>query len=153
MQQLKPGGRLVCPVGPSNGPQRLEVVDKQADGSTRQRSVLSVSFVPLTDRHKQSPYWSPPSSSRLFSVLYSPPASNFLINSSQLLTVSGPQFETCIPVRILLDQKSTPFEMLPCVIERDYFLRSAHLKFTSGTFTQMIINSKLHRNFKIFWNL
>jgi protein-L-isoaspartate(D-aspartate) O-methyltransferase len=49
-EQLKPGGRLVIPVGSQSGSQTLYVIDKQADGSTTRRSVLGVRFVPLTDK-------------------------------------------------------------------------------------------------------
>lgn len=48
MEQLKPGGRMVIPVGPPMQVQHLMVVEKQADGSVRQRSVMPVRFVPLT---------------------------------------------------------------------------------------------------------
>lgn len=43
--QLRPGGRLVAPVGEQT--QRLVVVDKGLDGSTQTRSVLPVRFVPM----------------------------------------------------------------------------------------------------------
>lgn len=46
VEQLKPGGRLVIPVG--EGTQDLLVVEKQADGTTRQHDVIPVRFVPLT---------------------------------------------------------------------------------------------------------
>lgn len=46
IEQLKPGGRMVIPVG--RGDQELLVIDKLADGSVRQRSVLPVAFVPFT---------------------------------------------------------------------------------------------------------
>lgn len=49
--QLKPGARLVIPVGPPGGYQELRVLEKQADGSVRERDVLGVSFVPLTGGH------------------------------------------------------------------------------------------------------
>ena len=45
--QLKPGGRLVVPVGPPSGAQDLMLVEKRADGSTAIRRVLPVRFVPL----------------------------------------------------------------------------------------------------------
>lgn len=47
-EQLKPGGRLVIPVGPSPIDSQLTVVEKQADGSLRTETVVPVSFVPLT---------------------------------------------------------------------------------------------------------
>jgi protein-L-isoaspartate(D-aspartate) O-methyltransferase len=45
--QLKPGGRMVIPVGASYGAQQLLLVVKHADGSIERRSVLAVRFVPL----------------------------------------------------------------------------------------------------------
>ena len=45
IEQLKPGGRLVAPVGSSE--QELVVISKQRDGRTRRRSVLPVRFVPM----------------------------------------------------------------------------------------------------------
>lgn len=47
VEQLKAGGRLVIPVGGSDG-QDLRVLEKQPDGSVRYQSVLPVAFVPLT---------------------------------------------------------------------------------------------------------
>lgn len=46
--QLKPGGRLVIPIGLPGCVQQLKVIEKLADGSTRSRDVLRVAFVPLT---------------------------------------------------------------------------------------------------------
>ncbi|MCH9806840.1 MAG: protein-L-isoaspartate(D-aspartate) O-methyltransferase [Alphaproteobacteria bacterium] len=46
IEQLKPGGRLVIPVGDFD--QQLMVVEKLADGSTREHDVIPVRFVPLT---------------------------------------------------------------------------------------------------------
>ncbi|KAL0421723.1 UNVERIFIED_CONTAM: Protein-L-isoaspartate O-methyltransferase 1 [Sesamum latifolium] len=51
IEQLKPGGRLVIPVG--NIFQDLQVVDKNADGSLSIRSETSVRYVPLTSREAQ----------------------------------------------------------------------------------------------------
>ncbi|KAL0364501.1 UNVERIFIED_CONTAM: Protein-L-isoaspartate O-methyltransferase 1 [Sesamum angustifolium] len=51
IEQLKPGGRLVIPVG--NIFQDLQVVDKNADGSLSVRSETSVRYVPLTSREAQ----------------------------------------------------------------------------------------------------
>ncbi|WP_238346166.1 protein-L-isoaspartate(D-aspartate) O-methyltransferase [Luteimonas saliphila] len=48
LDQLRPGGRLVIPVGPLQSMQELRVVEKQADGSLHSRSVIPVRFVPLT---------------------------------------------------------------------------------------------------------
>ena len=46
--QLKPGGRLVIPVGDPGGVQRLKVVEKRADGGIDSRDILLGAFVPLT---------------------------------------------------------------------------------------------------------
>lgn len=48
IEQLKPGGRMVIPVGPVFYVQMLILVEKQEDGSIRQKSVMPVRFVPLT---------------------------------------------------------------------------------------------------------
>jgi len=47
LDQLKPGGRLVLPVGPVHGVQELVVVEKAEDGSVKSREVLPVRFVPM----------------------------------------------------------------------------------------------------------
>jgi len=47
VQQLKPGGRMVIPVGASHEAQQLLIIEKRADGSIERRSVLPVRFVPL----------------------------------------------------------------------------------------------------------
>lgn len=48
LEQLKPGGRLVIPLGAAGDIQQLKVVSKRADGSVSQRDVLRVAFVPMT---------------------------------------------------------------------------------------------------------
>ena len=48
VEQLRPGGRLVLPVGPV-GAQQLVVIDKDDDGDIRTRHVLPVSFSTLDD--------------------------------------------------------------------------------------------------------
>jgi protein-L-isoaspartate(D-aspartate) O-methyltransferase len=48
LEQLKPGGRLVIPLGAPGDIQQLKVVSKRADGSVSQRDVLRVAFVPMT---------------------------------------------------------------------------------------------------------
>jgi protein-L-isoaspartate(D-aspartate) O-methyltransferase len=50
VEQLKPGGRLVIPVGRLS--QELMVVRKNGDGSTLSEQIVPVRFVPLT-REKQ----------------------------------------------------------------------------------------------------
>ena len=51
LAQLKPGGRMVIPVGSSFFTQTLLLVQKDAAGRVRTRQVLPVRFVPLTGRH------------------------------------------------------------------------------------------------------
>src|SRR5690606_41340323 len=48
IDQLKPGGRLVIPVGPEGGMQQLLLLRKQRDGSVTQTDTIPVQFVPLT---------------------------------------------------------------------------------------------------------
>ena len=50
IEQLKPGGRLVIPVGRPYGSQELMLLEKMPDGETQSRHVLDVAFVPLTRR-------------------------------------------------------------------------------------------------------
>ncbi len=50
IDQLKPGGRLVVPVGGQAAGQSLLLIEKQPDGTVRRRNVLAVRFVPLTDK-------------------------------------------------------------------------------------------------------
>ena len=47
VDQLKPGGRMVVPVGAASGAQDLVLVTKNADGSMQRKNVLAVRFVPL----------------------------------------------------------------------------------------------------------
>lgn len=51
--QLKPGGRLVIPVGDRFTVQQLLLIQKTADGQIRTRHLLPVRFVPLTGAHGQ----------------------------------------------------------------------------------------------------
>ena len=50
IDQLKPGGKLVVPVGGQLAGQMLLIVEKQLDGRIVRRNVLAVRFVPLTDK-------------------------------------------------------------------------------------------------------
>jgi len=51
IDQLKPGGRLVIPVGRPHLYQELMLVDKDADGEVNIKQVLGVAFVPLQGEH------------------------------------------------------------------------------------------------------
>jgi protein-L-isoaspartate(D-aspartate) O-methyltransferase len=48
VEQLRPGGRMVIPVGPHHGDQELLLITKDAAGIAIQRGILPVAFVPLT---------------------------------------------------------------------------------------------------------
>ena len=48
LRQLKPGGRMVIPVGPKWGNQELLLITKSDAGDVATRSILPVRFVPLT---------------------------------------------------------------------------------------------------------
>lgn len=49
VSQLRPGGRLICPLGKPWDVQELMVMDKAANGTLTSRSVLQVRFVPLRE--------------------------------------------------------------------------------------------------------
>jgi protein-L-isoaspartate(D-aspartate) O-methyltransferase len=48
VDQLRPGGRMVIPVGEQGRSQDLVLVEKIADGRVEERRILSVMFVPMT---------------------------------------------------------------------------------------------------------
>jgi len=51
IKQLKPGGRMVIPLGTQFMVQHLMLVEKQKNGSVTSRQILPVRFVPLTGGH------------------------------------------------------------------------------------------------------
>ena len=51
LKQLKPGGRIVIPLGTQFMTQYLMLVEKKPDGSVTTRQILPVAFVPLTGGH------------------------------------------------------------------------------------------------------
>jgi protein-L-isoaspartate(D-aspartate) O-methyltransferase len=51
VSQLKPGGRMIIPVGSRFMVQQLVLVEKDADGEVVTRQILPVRFVPLTGGH------------------------------------------------------------------------------------------------------
>jgi len=51
IKQLKPGGRMIIPVGKALAPQYLVLVTKDADNKVSTRQIVQVSFVPLTGQH------------------------------------------------------------------------------------------------------
>jgi protein-L-isoaspartate(D-aspartate) O-methyltransferase len=54
LDQLKPGARLVIPVGLPHSFQELMVAEKDADNNVNTRMILGVAFVPLTGAHAKS---------------------------------------------------------------------------------------------------
>ncbi|MGB5261628.1 MAG: protein-L-isoaspartate(D-aspartate) O-methyltransferase [Gammaproteobacteria bacterium] len=51
VEQLKPGGRLVIPVGQPYDYQELMLVEKSEDNTVHTKDILGVAFVPLTGEH------------------------------------------------------------------------------------------------------
>ena len=49
VEQLKPGGRMILPIGRARGRQTLVLVTKEASGQVRTTDVLPVSFVPMVE--------------------------------------------------------------------------------------------------------
>jgi protein-L-isoaspartate(D-aspartate) O-methyltransferase len=51
LRQLKPGGRMVIPVGAPFALQHLVLAERDAEGRARTRQLLPVQFVPLSGKH------------------------------------------------------------------------------------------------------
>ncbi|MES9847874.1 MAG: protein-L-isoaspartate(D-aspartate) O-methyltransferase, partial [Candidatus Thiodiazotropha sp.] len=51
IEQLKPGGKMIIPVGSRFMTQQLLLVDKNAEKEITVRQILPVRFVPLTGEH------------------------------------------------------------------------------------------------------
>jgi protein-L-isoaspartate(D-aspartate) O-methyltransferase len=47
LEQLKPGGRMVIPIGERYFYQELILVEKDEDGKIERKDILSVAFVPF----------------------------------------------------------------------------------------------------------
>ncbi len=47
LAQLKPGGRMVLPIGPAGSGQELTLIEKDQEGKVRRTSVLPVQFTPF----------------------------------------------------------------------------------------------------------
>jgi protein-L-isoaspartate(D-aspartate) O-methyltransferase len=54
LRQLKPGGRMILPIGTRFTAQELVLVTKGADGAITTRQILPVRFVPLTGDHPRA---------------------------------------------------------------------------------------------------
>ena len=59
VDQLKPGGRLVIPIGAQPASQDLVLVEKDAAGQPHERRLFSVAFVPLTGGRPEGPDGAP----------------------------------------------------------------------------------------------
>ena len=53
LEQLRPGGRMIIPVGPVYAVQQLILISKSPDGAITTRQVLPVRFVPMTGRAQE----------------------------------------------------------------------------------------------------
>lgn len=53
LDQLRPGGRMVIPVGPVHAVQQLILVEKADDGSVTTTQLMPVRFVPMTGRAQE----------------------------------------------------------------------------------------------------
>ncbi len=49
LEQLKEGGRMICPVGPEGETQQLVQYDKTLEGEIKKKVLMDVVYVPLTD--------------------------------------------------------------------------------------------------------
>jgi protein-L-isoaspartate(D-aspartate) O-methyltransferase len=52
-EQLRPGGRMVIPIGGTHEVQRLVLLTKKEDGGRESRTVLPVRFVPMTGKSQE----------------------------------------------------------------------------------------------------
>ncbi len=55
IQQLRPGGRLIAPVGPPNRPQDLILLEKALNGSTSPKKIDEVLYIPLKGEYGWGP--------------------------------------------------------------------------------------------------
>jgi protein-L-isoaspartate(D-aspartate) O-methyltransferase len=53
IEQLKPGGRMVIPVGAAHSTQQLMLISKDSAGRVKERVLIPVRFVPLTRKRSQ----------------------------------------------------------------------------------------------------
>jgi protein-L-isoaspartate(D-aspartate) O-methyltransferase len=55
VEQLKPGGRMVIPLGGARHDQELTIVEKDAEGKVHEHGILPVAFVPLVEEMYRRP--------------------------------------------------------------------------------------------------
>lgn len=55
VEQLKPGGRMILPVGPDSWAEELVLVVKDAQGKVSKHSLMAVRFVPLVGGDQKNP--------------------------------------------------------------------------------------------------
>lgn len=53
LKQLKPGSRMVIPIGPATATQQLKLIRKSANGSIKEERIIPVAFVPLTREKRE----------------------------------------------------------------------------------------------------
>src|SRR5215467_5988641 len=88
LDQIKPGGRIVLPLGPDEA-QRLTVVDKGADGQTSVRQLVPVRFSRLETETAPSVRSSPQRSSTTMSLPSCPGAGYELIEGRRCASTAG----------------------------------------------------------------
>jgi len=55
LMQLKPGGRMIAPVGPTHATQELVLTQKDMEGGVAHRPIMGVAFVPLVGDDRAKP--------------------------------------------------------------------------------------------------
>ena len=53
VQQLKPGGRMIIPLGPEGGKQTLDLVEKDNENRVTKTKLMGVRYVPLCEKKYQ----------------------------------------------------------------------------------------------------
>ena len=53
VQQLKPGGKMIIPLGPEGGRQTLDLVEKDREGKVTKTKLMGVRYVPQCEKRYQ----------------------------------------------------------------------------------------------------